>query len=181
VTGEVTRVARIRGPAHRSKDRRQGHDPHQDHRPGWAHRATTPGRVLQQACERRVYAPGPDVLNHPSKPMKRTAGTRPPRQPSRVLTEDAASGSEHGQKARSLCPVRRCFPLPRRRSREWGRTSGLSHYVWGESKTARRRGRRVTSSPGSSPPARRFRPPWPARGRGDRGGVPGCPAPRTDR
>jgi len=148
--------------------------------PGWGSSGYYSREVLQAAANSRVYYAGTQMFwNHPSKSDEKERRTRPPPTLAGVLTEDAR-WDEHGPKGPGVYARAKVFSAYREHVAEMGPYIGLSHYVWGESKPARRRGRRVTSSPGSSPPARSISSPCPAAAGPSRRRS-GPPGPRTDR
>ncbi|OPZ50673.1 MAG: hypothetical protein BWY91_02804 [bacterium ADurb.BinA028] len=90
----------------------------------------------------RVYAAGLQMYwNHPSKADEKDRPERDLRDLAGVLTEDAR-WDEHGSKGPGIYARAKVFSAYREHVAEMGPYIGLSHYVWGESKTGEAEGKK---------------------------------------
>ena len=110
--------------------------------PGWGSSGYYSREVLQQAVNARVYAAGTQMFwNHPSKTDEKDRPERDLRDLAGVLTEDAW-WDEHGPKGPGVYARAKVFSPYRDAVAEMGPYIGLSHYVWGESKTGEAEGKK---------------------------------------
>jgi hypothetical protein len=110
--------------------------------PGWGSSGYYSREVLQQAVNARVYAAGLQMYwNHPSKSDEKERPERDLRDLAGVLTEDA-QWQETGPKGPGIYARARVFSAYRDAVAEMGPYIGLSHYVWGESKTGEAEGKK---------------------------------------
>jgi hypothetical protein len=110
--------------------------------PGWGSSGYYSREVLQQAVNARVYAAGLQMYwNHPSKGDEKERPERDLRDLAGVLTEDAR-WDEHGSKGPGVYARAKVFAAYRDAVAEMGPYIGLSHYVWGESKTGEAEGKK---------------------------------------
>lgn len=110
--------------------------------PGWGSSGYYSREVLQQAVNARVYAAGTQMYwNHPSKSDEKERPERDLRDLAGVLTEDAR-WDEHGSKGPGIYARAKVFSAYRDAVAEMGPYIGLSHYVWGESKTGEAEGKK---------------------------------------
>ena len=110
--------------------------------PGWGSSGYYSREVLQQAVNARVYAAGLQMYwNHPSKADEKDRPERDLRDLAGVLTEDAR-WDEHGPKGPGVYARAKVFTPYRDAVAEMGPYIGLSHYVWGESKTGEAEGKK---------------------------------------
>jgi len=109
---------------------------------GWGSSGYYSREVLQQAVNARVYAAGLQMYwNHPSKSDEKERPERDLRDLAGVLTEDAR-WDEQGSKGPGLYSRAKVFSAYRDHVAEMGPYIGLSHYVWGESKTGEAEGKK---------------------------------------
>lgn len=109
---------------------------------GWGSSGYYSREVLQQAANARVYAAGLQMYwNHPSKSDEKERPERDLRDLAGVLTEDAR-WDEQGPKGPGIYARAKVFSAYRDAVAEMGPYIGLSHYVWGESKTGEAEGRK---------------------------------------
>jgi len=109
---------------------------------GWGSSGYYSREVLQQAVNARVYAAGLQMYwNHPSKSDEKERPERDLRDLAAVLTEDAR-WDEQGPKGPGVYTRAKVFSAYRDAVAEMGPYIGLSHYVWGESKTGEAEGKK---------------------------------------
>ena len=109
---------------------------------GWGSSGYYSREVLQQAANDRVYAAGLQMYwNHPTKTDEKERPERDLRDLAGVLTEDAR-WDEQGPKGPGLYSRAKVFAAYRDAVAEMGPYIGLSHYVWGESKTGEAEGKK---------------------------------------
>lgn len=110
--------------------------------PGWGSSGYYSREVLQAAANSRVYCAGLQMYwNHPSKSDEKERPERDLRDLAGVLTEDAR-WDEQGAKGPGLYSRAKVFSAYRDAVAEMGPYIGLSHYVWGESKTGEAEGKK---------------------------------------
>ena len=142
VTGELREFGGIVVPLIEAKTDDKGTIPVKIIDAGWGSSGYYSREVLQQAVNARVYAAGTQMYwNHPSKSDEKERPERDLRDLAGVLTEDAR-WDEHGSKGPGIYARAKVFSAYREHVAEMGPYIGLSHYVWGESKTGEAEGKR---------------------------------------
>ena len=142
VTGELREFGGIVVPLIEAKTDDKGTIPIKIIDPGWGSSGYYSREVLQQAANARVYAAGLQMYwNHPSKSDEKERPERDLRDLAGVLTEDAR-WDEHGPKGPGVYARAKVFSAYRDAVAEMGPYIGLSHYVWGESKTGEAEGKK---------------------------------------
>ena len=142
VTGELREFGGIVVPLIEAKTDDKGTIPIKIIDPGWGSSGYYSREVLQQAVNTRVYAAGTQMFwNHPSKADEKDRPERDLRDLAGVLTEDA-QWQETGPKGPGVYARARVFSAYRDAVAEMGPYIGLSHYVWGESKTGEAEGKK---------------------------------------
>ena len=142
VTGELREFGGIVVPLIEAKTDDKGTIPVKIIDPGWGSSGYYSREVLQQAVNARVYAAGLQMFwNHPSKTDEKDRPERDLRDLAGVLTEDAW-WDEHGPKGPGVYARAKVFSPYRDAVAEMGPYIGLSHYVWGESKTGEAEGKK---------------------------------------
>ena len=142
VTGELREFGGIVVPLIEAKTDDKGTIPVKIIDPGWGSSGYYSREVLQQAVNARVYAAGLQMYwNHPSKSDEKERPERDLRDLAGVLTEDAR-WDEHGSKGPGVYARAKVFAAYRDAVAEMGPYIGLSHYVWGESKTGEAEGKK---------------------------------------
>ena len=142
VTGELREFGGIVVPLIEAKTDDKGTIPIKIIDPGWGSSGYYSREVLQQAVNARVYAAGTQMYwNHPSKTDEKDRPERDLRDLAGVLTEDAR-WDEHGPKGPGVYARAKVFSAYREHVAEMGPYIGLSHYVWGESKTGEAEGKK---------------------------------------
>ena len=142
VTGELREFGGIVVPLIEAKTDDKGTIPIKIIDPGWGSSGYYSREVLQQAVNARVYAAGLQMYwNHPSKTDEKDRPERDLRDLAGVLTEDAR-WDEHGPKGPGVYARAKVFTPYRDAVAEMGPYIGLSHYVWGESKTGEAEGKK---------------------------------------
>ena len=142
VTGELREFSGIVVPLIEAKTDDKGTIPIKIIDPGWGSSGYYSREVLQQAVNARVYAAGTQMFwNHPSKADEKDRPERDLRDLAGVLTEDAR-WDEHGSKGPGIYARAKVFSAYREHVAEMGPYIGLSHYVWGESKTGEAEGKK---------------------------------------
>ncbi len=142
VTGELREFGGIVVPLIEAKTDDKGTIPIKIIDPGWGSSGYYSREVLQQAANARVYAAGLQMYwNHPSKSDEKERPERDLRDLAGVLTEDAR-WDEQGAKGPGLYSRAKVFSAYREHVAEMGPYIGLSHYVWGESKTGEAEGQK---------------------------------------
>ncbi len=142
VTGELREFGGIVVPLIEAKTDDKGTIPIKIIDPGWGSSGYYSREVLQQAVNDRVYAAGTQMFwNHPSKTDEKDRPERDLRDLAGVLTEDAR-WDEHGPKGPGVYARAKVFSAYRDAVAEMGPYIGLSHYVWGESKSGEAEGKK---------------------------------------
>lgn len=142
VTGELREFGGIVVPLIEAKTDDKGTIPVKIIDAGWGSSGYYSREVLQQAVNARVYAAGTQMFwNHPSKADEKDRPERDLRDLAGVLTEDAW-WDEHGPKGPGVYARAKVFSPYRDAVAEMGPYIGLSHYVWGESKTGEAEGKK---------------------------------------
>lgn len=142
VTGELREFGGIVVPLIEAKTDDKGTIPVKIIDAGWGSSGYYSREVLQQAVNARVYAAGLQMYwNHPSRSDEKERPERDLRDLAGVLTEDAR-WDEHGSKGPGIYARAKVFAAYRDAVAEMGPYIGLSHYVWGESKTGEAEGKK---------------------------------------
>lgn len=142
VTGELREFSGNVVPLIEAKTDDNGTIPIKIIDPGWGSSGYYSREVLQQAVNARVYAAGTQMFwNHPSKTDEKDRPERDLRDLAGVLTEDAW-WDEHGPKGPGVYARAKVFSPYRDAVAEMGPYIGLSHYVWGESRTGEAEGKK---------------------------------------